>query len=60
MATVQTPLSSEAEERVAGVASLGESSTPCDLRRFYLQSPPDLNTQDHKFYKLIVGVATSN
>jgi hypothetical protein len=28
----QAPLSGEAEERVAGVASPGESSPPCDIR----------------------------
>jgi hypothetical protein len=40
----QTPLSGKAEERVAGVASPGESSTPGNLHHFYFGFSHNLKT----------------
>jgi hypothetical protein len=50
MATVQTPLSGEAEERVAGIASPGESSTPCNLRHSLFHRPLDFTIRNDDLF----------
>ncbi|SEP24198.1 hypothetical protein [Mucilaginibacter sp. OK283] len=46
----QAPLSGEAEERVAGVASPGESSSPCDVRQSLFSILSNFTNSNHLFF----------
>ncbi|QEC75464.1 hypothetical protein [Mucilaginibacter ginsenosidivorax] len=47
LSTVQAPLSTAGEERVAGAASPGESSPRCNLRHPYFKSSRNANTRNN-------------